>query len=39
MMKFYRIQPSEFWQLESDELSELGEWMHRYQMEEQEANK
>jgi hypothetical protein len=38
-MKFYGIQPSEFWRLAPDEVAELGEWMQAYQKEEQEANR
>ena len=38
-MKFYGLQPSEFWRLESDELTVMGEWMRDYQRQEREANK
>jgi hypothetical protein len=38
-MKFYGVQPSEFWGLDSDELGTLGEWMNRYQRAQEEASK
>ena len=36
-MKFYGLQPSEFWRLDTDELATLGEWMDEYQRKEEEA--
>jgi hypothetical protein len=33
------MQPSEYWRLDSEELSVLGDWMHRYQKEQEEANR
>jgi hypothetical protein len=38
-MKFYGVQPSEFWRLDPDELAVLGNWMREYQRQEREANK
>jgi len=39
LVKFYGLQPSEFWRLESDDLTVLVKWMREYQRQEQEANK
>jgi hypothetical protein len=33
------MQPSEYWQLDSEELSVLGDWMRRVQKEQEEANR
>jgi hypothetical protein len=33
------MQPSEYWQLDSEELSVRGDWMRRVQKEQEEANR